>query len=69
MSTVMIETRTCLVCGKDGQVEVPLKGYMDWRAGAFIQDAMPDVSAAEREQIITGTHGSCWDKMMDEEER
>jgi len=69
MSTVMIETRTCLVCGQDGRVEVPFKGYMDWQAGAFIQDAMPDVSAAEREQIITGTHGACWDKMMDEEER
>jgi hypothetical protein len=39
-------------------------------AGYLIQDAFPDLDLESREQLISGTHSECWDKMMkgDEDE-
>lgn len=56
----------CPFCGKQGTIElsgVTLDRYLDWKADRirFIQDALPNVSAAEREQLKTGIHPKCWD--------
>ena len=37
-----------------------------WCEGKFIQDAMPYLSAAERELLISGTCGSCFAIMFKE---
>jgi len=57
-------TKTCLCCSKTGEVDVPEEGYAKWKAGAFIQNAMPEVPAPLREQLITGTHPACWEAMF-----
>lgn len=61
-------TGSCIYCGKDGVVEVPLDEFTAWVGGKFIQDAMPSLSAEQREQILTGTHAECWDKMFPKED-
>jgi hypothetical protein len=39
-------------------------GYVAWKEmGYNIQDALPDLTADERELLMTGTHAHCWEKM------
>jgi hypothetical protein len=62
-------TGICMVCGHAGIVKgVSESGYEKWKAGMFIQLALPSLSADEREQLLTGTHPSCWDAMMPDED-
>jgi len=35
-----------------------------WQAGALIQDAMPNISADEREFIMTGITAEEWDELF-----
>jgi hypothetical protein len=61
--TYMVETPRCGMCGKQGVVEVPAVGFLEWNFGKHIQDAFPDLDIAIREQMISGTHPKCWDEM------
>ena len=36
--------------------------------GPFIQDAWPESTAEQREQVISGTHPECWNEMFGEED-
>ena len=38
-----------------------------WEDGELIQDAMPYLSAGERELLISGVCGKCFDKMFEED--
>lgn len=40
--------------------------YAAWEAGAFIQDAMPNVSAEDREFIISGITPEEWNAVFDD---
>lgn len=53
--------RVCPRCNKESFLEVEEKDYTAWRNGLFAQIAFPYLSADERETIITGYHGVCWD--------
>lgn len=66
--TVTVHTDTCMVCSKKGTVIVPEKEWLDYQSPTrpFIQNALKSVDSAEREQIMTGTHGPCWDKMWED---
>ena len=57
---------TCPVCGTSHDVDVPYQGYMNWRNGMLIQQAMPELSATLREMLITGICGTCWDRSFGE---
>jgi hypothetical protein len=67
-ATVLVQTRTCLVCGKNGVVEMPAEAYHEWTKGAFIQTAWPEGTPGQREHLISGTHPDCWDKMWGDAE-
>ena len=56
MSNVSIGT-VCPLCRKLDTLEI----------GAYIQDALPELDADKREQLITGTCPSCWTRMFGEE--
>ena len=58
----------CPICGSHDAIEVPVSQYMDWQMGSLIQHAFPQLTATEREQIITGICGPCWDTSFGEEE-
>lgn len=60
--------RDCPFCGKGCVTVVPAQGLWDWEHGKFAQQAFPDLTATEREQVMTGTHGECWDRYMKDPE-
>ncbi len=43
---------------------VRFEDYKAWENGKVIQDAMPYLTPGEREVLISGTCGSCFDKMF-----
>jgi hypothetical protein len=45
------------------------EGLVKWQNGAYIQDALRELTPAQRELLITGICPKCWKMMnMDEEE-
>ena len=55
---------TCPFCGEDHAVEVNLTQYEAWQNGKPIQNAMPDLTPTEREQLISGLCPKCQAKMF-----
>lgn len=60
-TTIVIWTPKCPHCNKASELKVDRAGYEAWQAGAFIQDALPMLSADQREMLMTGFHSVCWD--------
>jgi Zn finger protein HypA/HybF involved in hydrogenase expression len=56
MITVAIQ---CPFCGSYHEVEVDVEQYLAWQNGELIQNAMPNLSATEREQLISGICPKC----------
>jgi hypothetical protein len=57
----------CILCGKPSKVNMPDEAYIKWRNGAFIQDAWPEGTLAERETALSGTHSDCFDAAFGED--
>lgn len=53
---------SCPRCSVHRSVIVPAESYYSWLRGAYIQDAMPDLSEDDREIFLTGYCPSCWDQ-------
>lgn len=58
----------CPWCGEEHEVEVPMEGYLAWQSGELIQVAMPQLSADEREMLISGVCPKCWAKTFSDNE-
>ena len=54
----------CNKCGASTTMMVRIKDLVMWELGKYIQDAMPYLSADERELLISGTCGDCFEKMF-----
>ena len=59
---------TCRFCGTTHTLTVDINDYFDWQNGKHIQDAMPYLTPAERELLISQTCQDCWDRMFGQEE-
>ena len=57
-------SRICRSCSESISLMVNGQDVVDWQGGKYIQDAMPYLSVDERELLISGTCGSCFDKMF-----
>ena len=57
---------TCPFCGADHAVEVNFAQYNAWQNGELIQNAMPDLTPTEREELISGLCPKCQAKMFGE---
>ncbi len=55
---------TCRVCKNQVEMQVHAEDVAAWENGELIQNAMPYLSADEREVLISGTCGPCFDKMF-----
>ena len=58
----------CVMCHTDHVVDVPRGGFFAWKRGAFIQDAMPEVSPDDRELLISKICGDCFEATFGEAE-
>jgi hypothetical protein len=63
-----IENPTCTVCGLGSKTTVDWLQYLVWQGGGLIQTAFPNMSAGQREMMISGTHPFCWKEMMGEDD-
>lgn len=54
----------CKWCEKSHELEVRKSGLNRWKKGELIQDVLPELSADERELLISRTCGKCWDAMF-----
>lgn len=67
-----VECGRCPICGEAAFVTVDAElaeRIVEWDLRGrvmFIQRAFPNLSADDRETILTGTHGACWDRAFDE---
>lgn len=59
-----VTTPPCDWCKATTEMEVPDEGFLLYQAGELLQVAFPTLTAIERELLLTGTHGPCWDEMM-----
>jgi hypothetical protein len=63
-------TKTCPFCTKDAIITgIPRAGYELWGEGQgpFIQQSLPMLSDDDRGTLLSGSHGSCFDKAFPEE--
>lgn len=66
---ITVNTVPCPGCGEQHEIKVPVLGLQLWRNGeAHIQDALPMLGPDEREMLMTGYCGPCWDRDFKEEE-
>lgn len=54
----------CRMCHEVHFIDVPIDGFVAWQSGELIQDALPELSADQRELLISGTCGMCWSDMF-----
>ena len=57
---------TCRHCGEEHTMEVSQEGFQKWNEGELIQNALSELSADEREILISGICGKCYDTMFGE---
>jgi hypothetical protein len=65
----MIIERICPLSGEIKHQDIPVtQEQLDaWRSGALIQNAMPQLSADEREFIMTGITPDVWEELFAED--
>lgn len=54
----------CRCCGEHFSLNLSVSALQAWQNGELIQNAMPELSADERELLISHTCGDCWEKMF-----
>ena len=57
-------TIQCPFCGEYHEVDVNEAAYDNWRTGELIQNAMPDLTPTQREQLISGLCIKCQEKIF-----
>lgn len=59
------QTKSCFHCGAGGYVKVKTPDLLDYlERRKYAQDAFHYLPVSQVEQIISGTHPDCWDKMF-----
>lgn len=66
--TDLLACGNCRICQKQVQFPVNKMQYEWWRRGMPVQNAFPEMSAGNREFLISRTCETCFDKMFEEEE-
>mgnify|MGYP003388263233 CR=1 FL=1 len=56
-------TIPCRMCKVEHSLVVDAQDMFDWNSGKLIQEAMPYLSREQRELLISGTCGDCFDEM------
>lgn len=52
----------CVACGERQKVKVTLSELKAYKNGSLIQNALRRLTSPEREFLISGFCGHCWDK-------
>lgn len=66
--TISLHTKVCPMCHNPGVVEVLESELNAYRNGQHVEVAFKSLDAAQREMIITGIHGPCWEQIFGEDD-
>ena len=58
----------CRMCDTVHDLTVNVEGFVNWQSGQLIQNALPELSADERELLISGTCDECWQQLFPPDE-
>jgi hypothetical protein len=58
----------CIECGRSIILRVPTKGFLQWRQGKKIQDALPMIEEGKHELLMSRICEDCWDELYPDEE-
>ena len=58
----------CRICNNEYDIPATESQIEEWESGAFIQDAMPDLPAWQRELLISATCDNCWKEMFGDDD-
>ena len=58
----------CRMCQETTDLKVNFQGFVNWKSGELIQEALPELSCDERELLISGTCGTCFDELFPSED-
>lgn len=58
----------CRVCKNILCLSVDEKGFDSWQNGKTIQNALPELSAEDRELLISKTCEKCWNQLFEDDE-
>ena len=59
-------SKICPIIDEEYVVTIELSQYKKWKAGEYIQEAMPDLNTNEREFLISGMTPAMWDNLCNE---
>lgn len=57
----------CKLCGRELEVDMTEEQMFQWRRGECVQFIFPHMSVDERELLISGFCGSCFDRIFAED--
>lgn len=58
----------CVHCRQVQTIMLSKTGIEAYQKGALMQDAFPELTAGQREMLISGTCDNCWKKFFGESE-
>ena len=67
MANSVIVYKNCPFCGKEQRKEFPVEGWAKYMKGEHVQNCFPEMSADDREFLISGICPTCWDKTFGED--
>jgi hypothetical protein len=65
---IVVRTRACPVCGKRQTMTLDRERFWRWQHDTYIQEAFPELSADERELLISGTDNECFQRLFAEDD-
>lgn len=57
--------KKCIFCNQEKTIKVKQQDYIDWTKGKLTQEAFPYLSPEDREILISGVCGPCFDKTFE----
>jgi hypothetical protein len=61
---IVVFTPPCPACDSNDAMIVDQDSFERWEAGELIQDAFPDLPVSKAEQLVSGFHSDCWDRLF-----
>ena len=68
MKELMKSTVRCIVCDDTFDIMVDPNDLNRWAEGELIQEALDYLNPDERELLLSGICGSCWDALFPDNE-
>lgn len=65
MNVITIDAM-CILCKGAQPITMSKDAYDKWQGGMYLQDAAPELTADEREMLISGICGKCFDDLFEE---